>query len=463
MSAIWDDALSCKFQGYKYVGFYLWNKPALFIRDPELIKVIWSKNFMNFHDTTWYISPHSDPYFAHTPFVEKGSAWKKLRHQLTPMLSPGKAKQLFPAIIESNTELVNYLKRHVNENNGKREEINLKDLTSQYTTECVAQSFYGVKSYAFENPNAELLHVGKLIFQTTTRISLETICMMCDRTLSKIFKAKAITKPAFDFFKNFTKQLIQYRKTNEIHRNDYFEHLLNVIKTDNEEEKTEDIARQLITVFFDGVDTAAGGFTIALFEIIKHPDAYQNIRKEIDRILENHGNQLSPEAIHDMTYLDACVSEAFRLNPPLYFSLRDCTSPIEFPMPKDDESKENEKLLIEPGVTMIIPMYQIHRDPKYHKNPEEFNPSRFMDKEKSSIQNYTYFPFSDGPRMCLGKNYAMAAIKPFIISIVKNFDVRFKPNTNYSLRPAVGLDFNAILFNENYWLDVFPRGTIYSD
>ena len=57
---------------------------------------------------------------------------------------------------------------------------------------------------------------------------------------------------------------------------------------------------------------------------------------------------------------------------------------------------------LEKGDMVLIPVYGIHRDPNNYPNPDEFDPERFSDKNKSKIKPYTYLPFGAGPRSCLG-------------------------------------------------------------
>lgn len=64
------------------------------------------------------------------------------------------------------------------------------------------------------------------------------------------------------------------------------------------------------------------------------------------------------------------------------------------------------------------------RQDKYFPEPKEFRPERFMVEEKSGqythpIDNYTYFPFSLGPRGCIGQNLAHVSFsKSFLRTIL---------------------------------------------
>lgn len=44
----------------------------------------------------------------------------------------------------------------------------------------------------------------------------------------------------------------------------------------------------------------------------------------------------------------------------------------------------------------------LHRDPDHFPNPMKFDPDRFSDERKGSIKPYTYFPFGEGKRACIG-------------------------------------------------------------
>lgn len=58
--------------------------PVLFIRDPELFKMVTVKKFNDFRDNTATTSEKSDVLGALNPFILKGERWKISRKHLTP-------------------------------------------------------------------------------------------------------------------------------------------------------------------------------------------------------------------------------------------------------------------------------------------------------------------------------------------------------------------------------------------
>lgn len=50
-----------------------------------------------------------------------------------------------------------------------------------------------------------------------------------------------------------------------------------------------------------------------------------------------------------------------------------------------------------------MPIYALHTDPENFPEPDVFKPERFNKQNQSNIKKFTYLPFGEGPRMCLGK------------------------------------------------------------
>ena len=94
-----------------------------------------------------------------------------------------------------------------------------------------------------------------------------------------------------------------------------------------------------------------------------------------------------------LQYLDKVVNETLRKYPTIGFLPRICTETYKVP---------DTDLVLEKGTRVIIPVYGIHHDPDYYPDPEIFDPERFNDENKAKRPNYTFLPFGEGPRICIG-------------------------------------------------------------
>ena len=58
---------------------------------------------------------------------------------------------------------------------------------------------------------------------------------------------------------------------------------------------------------------------------------------------------------------------------------------------------------VDKGTKIWVPILGLHHDPKYYPDPERFDPERFSEEEKKKRPHFSYLPFGEGPRNCIGK------------------------------------------------------------
>lgn len=61
------------------------------------------------------------------------------------------------------------------------------------------------------------------------------------------------------------------------------------------------------------------------------------------------------------------------------------------------------KWMLPAGCTVILGVYQVHRNSKLWEKPDEFYPEHFLPEAVANRHPYAYLPFSGGPRRCVGK------------------------------------------------------------
>ncbi|RIB05057.1 cytochrome P450, partial [Gigaspora rosea] len=166
-------------------------------------------------------------------------------------------------------------------------------------------------------------------------------------------------------------------------------------------------------VFTGGLDTTSNSLAFTIFYIAKHRDVYLKIREEVLNVygtLENP--DLTYESYGKLKYIEAVISEGIRIFPTVTAMPRAATEDVKF-----------DGFTIKADTTVYTDYKAVSNNPKYFKNPEIFNPDRFLNDEKESIIKFTYLPFGNGVRVCPGKAWAMIQMKTFLIKLVCTFDI----------------------------------------
>ena len=98
------------------------------------------------------------------------------------------------------------------------------------------------------------------------------------------------------------------------------------------------------------------------------------------------------------------------------------------------------------GTSVTINSFIFHRLSQAWQEPEKFNPERFSPEVKSPIQQSVFFPFSFGPRNCIGQTFAQFEARVIMARLMQEFELTLLPGQNkltyeerLTLRPKGGV------------------------
>lgn len=108
-------------------------------------------------------------------------------------------------------------------------------------------------------------------------------------------------------------------------------------------------------------------------------------------------------------------------------------------------------IVLEKGLTVLIPVMAFQRDPDLFPNPGKFDPDRFSKENIASRHPYAWSPFGKGPRDCIGMRFGMMQTRLGLATVLRHFNVtpssktaipmKFQPD-GQTLTPAGGMYLN---------------------
>ncbi|XP_062551660.1 cytochrome P450 307a1-like [Armigeres subalbatus] len=203
--------------------------------------------------------------------------------------------------------------------------------------------------------------------------------------------------------------------------NDYVDSLINHVKSNigpNMEWETALFALEDII----GGHSAVANFLVKTFGyIIQHPEVQQNIRSEVDRVLEEAGKQtVDLSDRNHMPYTEAVIMEALRL----------IASPIVPHVANQDGQIGGYDV---PKDTLIfLNNYDLSMSENLWESPEKFNPERFLQNGRV-VKPEFFIPFGAGRRSCMGYKMTQLISFSIIANLLRSYTITPLSGQSYSV------------------------------
>ncbi|CAG9759473.1 unnamed protein product [Ceutorhynchus assimilis] len=221
----------------------------------------------------------------------------------------------------------------------------------------------------------------------------------------------------------FQDQIDEHKRTfDPSHLRDLLDTYLYEIQKANEEGvghhlfEGKDHDRQMQQIMGDlfsaGMETIKSSLQWAVLFMLHNPEHMKAVQEELDQVV---GRQRLPK-LEDLAYLpvtESTILEVLRISS--IVPMGTTHSPIR-------DIKLNGFHL--PRHAQVVPLlHAVHMDPTLWKEPEKFDPSRFVNGEGKVHKPEYFLPFGVGRRMCLGEVLARMEIFLFLSSLLHSFNV----------------------------------------
>ena len=183
---------------------------------------------------------------------------------------------------------------------------------------------------------------------------------------------------------------------------------------------------EVVTLVLAGHETTALVLFYIFYLLDRSPQVDERLAAELRAVLGDR----SPTAadVPNLRYTEWVVREAMRLYPPAWGIAREALADCEiggYHVPK--------------GTQLFLTQWLVHRDGRWFDDPEVFRPERWDNDLIKRLPRCAYFPFGDGPRICIGNHFAMMEAVLILATIARRYRLSVEPGQTLELLPSVTL------------------------
>lgn len=396
------------------INFYL-------INDAFLIKRVLNETHRNFDKNTVIYNRFRNA-FGNGLVTAEGLHWRRQRKLIQPSFKPILIEGFSQIMLNSTNRTIerwnNFCKSEAT--------FNLTEEMNMLTLEIAGESLL---SDGFNSAAKDIIEWTHVINKYSAGIPFPIIS-------KKWFPSRLNFKlrRALKEYRSFILNTIEDRKGND-HRED----LLSVFLGMRDEETgqgmdNDEIAEEVLGIIVGGQETSATALVWTLYELSLNPKVEEKLLDEIINVTS--GEQINFSKINELKYLKMVIQESMRLHPPFWFENRNAMHDVEL-----------GGVHIKKGSMIAMSRYALHRNADYWDDPETFDPDRFDEgsSKNNAVASFAYQPFSSGPRVCIGRHFAMMEMMIILCSILQRYKLRVDPHykhkvvTNLTMEPKGGL------------------------
>jgi cytochrome P450 len=333
--------------------------------------------------------------------TSEGDLWKRQRYMMQPMFHRRVITGFAELIAAANERRLASWDALA----ARGDPVNLTDEMSDLTLDIVLRSIFGRDLDRLSE------QLGGNPFEVVTREQ--------SRDLQFAYKFRSLTK--------LVAQLIARRRATPEEHFDYVAMLMAARDKETGEPMGErELIDEVMTLIVAGHETTASGLNWTWYLLSQHPEVEARLHAELDAAPD-----MASPGLAEMEAL-ACtsqvVNEALRLYPPGWLLSRrtvgaDVLGGFEVPA----------------GTNVLLPLYLLHRHPRYWKEPDRFQPERFAPEHEAERPRFAYMPFAAGPRHCIGETFALYEMLMHLYKVARRYRLVYVPDKPLELEAQINL------------------------
>ena len=334
--------------------------------------------------------------------TSEGELWKRQRAMMQPCFHRRVITRFADLIAQANERFIARWEALA----ARGELVNVTEEMSDLTLEIVMRSLIGRD---LERVTQEL---GANPFEVVARDSA--------RNLQFVYKFRSLT--------GLVQKLIARRRAQP--DEEHFDYLAMLLSARDKETglpmSDGELIDEILTLIVAGHETTASGLNWTWYLLSQHPEAEARLHAELDAAAELPAPSLVQ--VEALAYTQQVINEALRLYPPGWvLSRRTIEADVlgGYPVPA--------------RTNVLLPLYLVHRHPRFWKDPEVFWPERFAPEHEAERPRFAYMPFAAGPRHCIGETLALFEMFVHLYKVARRYRLRYVADKPLKLEAGINL------------------------
>lgn len=355
------------------------------------------------------------PVIGNGLLASEGELWKQQRRSISSIFRPKKVVNLQQQMIEPSEKLAEKLA-----DSGK---VNLTEAATLVTIQILVRTIFGLQhDFPIRNLDENLsILADQFVKRVSSVIQIPLwIPTKQNRTLNDS------TTQVLEIVQSLIDE--HDKIPDELNQNSLITALRSAEDENANKMSTKQIFDEVATFFLAGHEATSTTLQWAVFNLSRHTEKQKNLQMELDTVLGDCPPQ--KDDFDKLPYLKAVVDETLRLFPTCYVQTREVAH----------KDYELNGIKLKKGSLIAIPVYAIHRNPKWYRNPDDFLPERWLDSSLSELPKLAYMPFGGGKRVCIGEHFSRFELMTLLSIIYQKTQSNIIENeTAPNIFPAVTL------------------------
>ena len=338
--------------------------------------------------------------------VSEGELWKRQRGMIQPAFNHDSIRALSKVISAVNSELL----RKWQDAAQRNQSVNVTRDVSGMALEVTLRFIFG-DDYAWVRPHFSLLSEDQARNMTFAR-SFRALGTVIGNVMDRRRKNSCTARDALGI-------MMQARDPQS-----------------GQSMKDRQVIDETLTLIVAGHETSASTLNWTWYLVAQHPAVQQKLSDELD----SSPTAFEYDDLPKFVYTRQIIEEAMRLYPAVWFLNRKAQG--------DDWLGE---FFVPSGTEIYLSNYYIQRHPILWKDPDQFDPDRFLPENTKDRHRLATLPFSAGPRNCIGSHLARIEMQIHLMTIARHLHLRYVSSEPIELDAGVNLrnKYDFIMYPEN--------------